>query len=107
LEGVEVVGSAANGLEAVELDRSAAPDVVVMDVSMPALDGIEATRRMLAADPRLRVVILTAFATAGTRRCWPEPLATYSRTPSRRSSSVACDRSPPPTCAIHHPPGGR
>jgi DNA-binding NarL/FixJ family response regulator len=61
LEDVEVVAAAADGLEAVELARTTAPDVVVMDVNMPVLDGVEATRRMLAADPRLRVVILTAF----------------------------------------------
>jgi DNA-binding NarL/FixJ family response regulator len=60
LDDVEVVGVAASGLEAVELASATAPDVAVIDVSMPGLDGIEAMRRMLAADPGLRVVILTA-----------------------------------------------
>jgi DNA-binding NarL/FixJ family response regulator len=54
---LEVVGEAADGLEAVELAARIAPDVVVMDVRMPRLDGVEATRRM----PGRRVLILTTF----------------------------------------------
>lgn len=58
-EDLTVVGEAANGAEAVRLAVELAPDVVVMDVNMPSLNGIEATRRILAAVPECQVLILT------------------------------------------------
>ena len=58
-EGVRVVAEAADGDEAVRLALNVKPDVVLMDVSMPGTDGIEATRKLMAADARQRVVMLT------------------------------------------------
>jgi len=58
-EGIVVVGEAADGAEAVAQARSLQPDVVLMDVNMPALDGIEATKRIRAALPQVRVLMLT------------------------------------------------
>ena len=60
-DDLEVVGQAGDGAEAVELTRRLRPDVVVMDVRMPVLDGVEATRRIVAAGLPSRVVVLTTF----------------------------------------------
>jgi DNA-binding NarL/FixJ family response regulator len=61
-EGFAVVGAAADGEEAVALAGEHEPDVVLMDLSMPGVDGIEATRRLMAARPESRVVVLTSFS---------------------------------------------
>ncbi|MGW7685347.1 response regulator [Kribbella sp. NPDC054772] len=59
LDGIEVVGTAADGVQAVERARELQPDVVVMDVQMPRLDGIEATRSITADSPHIGIVVLT------------------------------------------------
>jgi len=57
-----VVGEAANGEEAVRLATDLVPDVVVMDLSMPVMDGMTATRLVLKAHPVIRVLVLTSFS---------------------------------------------
>jgi len=75
---IEVVGSASSGLEAVSLAAALRPDVVLMDLHMPSMDGIEATRRVRKVSPASRVVIVTAARVrdiaahalaAGAERC--------------------------------------
>jgi DNA-binding NarL/FixJ family response regulator len=59
--GIVIVGEASDGAAAVDLVTCHHPDVVVMDVRMPGMDGIEATRAIIAAEPRTRILILTTF----------------------------------------------
>jgi len=59
---IEVVGEADNGREAVEITRTLRPDVIVMDIAMPLLNGLEATRQILRAAPATRIIILSAHS---------------------------------------------
>jgi DNA-binding NarL/FixJ family response regulator len=60
-DGIEVIGEAASGTEMVRLVKEAEPDVVVLDIRMPEMDGIEACRQILAQTPGTKVVMLTAY----------------------------------------------
>jgi two-component system response regulator DesR len=64
-QGIEVVGRAGNGAEGAALAASVRPDVVLMDLEMPVLDGIEATARIRATSPASQVLIVTASTSAG------------------------------------------
>ena len=61
--GIEVVGEAGNGLEAVRAIPACQPDVILMDLVMPEMDGIEAIQRIVARRPAARILVLTSFAT--------------------------------------------
>jgi NarL family two-component system response regulator LiaR len=58
---IEVTGEAANGVQAVELARKTQPDVILLDLVMPEMDGIQATARIMESNPNTRVIILTSF----------------------------------------------
>jgi len=58
---IEVTGEAANGIEAVELAKKTQPDIVLLDLVMPEMDGLQATSKIIEASPRSRVIILTSF----------------------------------------------
>jgi DNA-binding NarL/FixJ family response regulator len=62
MDDIEIVATAADGIEAVERARSERPDIVLMDLRMPRLEGAEATRQILAALPDTRVLVLTTYA---------------------------------------------
>jgi DNA-binding NarL/FixJ family response regulator len=61
MKGVELVGEAENGAEALKLLKHITPDIILMDIKMPVMDGIEATERALKMNPKLKIIVLTMF----------------------------------------------
>lgn len=61
--GIEVVGECANGRDALETVTNLAPDLVLMDIRMPIMDGLEASEKLLTRDPELKILVLTTFNT--------------------------------------------
>ena len=77
---IRVVGEAADGASAVELAERRKPDVVIMDVRMPGMDGLEATKLMTEKVPESKVLIFTAYSERSLLgRDWPELLPAYER----------------------------
>ena len=112
----ELAGAASSGTEAVELARETQPNVVVMDLHMPGLNGIEATRRIVADSPHITVLVLTMFDDDDSifSALRPAPAATCSRAPTRNRSAPPSRPRPtarsssapswPPGCSPTSPP---
>ncbi len=106
---IDVVAEASNGLEAVEKTIRYRPTVVLMDIRMPELDGLEATRRILAADDTARILILTPRSGKSSTSAIP-PSRLTSRTSCRSSTCATASRQlcwrtrreySPPTAGLH------
>jgi len=100
LEGgndLQVVGVAGNGREAVSEALRLRPDIVIMDIAMPELDGVEATRRIVERCPETRVLILSMYSprSTSTARCRPARRATCSRNPRARRWWTRSERCAP------------
>lgn len=90
---IEVVGEAGSGLEALAVVADSVPDVVLMDVSMPDLDGIEATERIIAQSPSVRIIVITLHedesTVAGALRAGASAFVTKQASPEQILAAVA------------------
>ncbi len=68
-DNIQVVGEAANGIDAMQLSSQLAPDIILMDLLMPGMDGIQTTRQISACQPWLKIIVLTSFV--GDDRIFP------------------------------------
>lgn len=65
-EELQVVGAAANGIEAIEIARRTAPDLITMDLTMPRMDGIECITQLVEMNPQVRILVISALADKAT-----------------------------------------
>ena len=70
-EDIEIVGEASNGLEAVKLAKELQPDVILMDLIMPEMDGIEATKELKKQFPSIKIIMLTSFSDQDKKKLLP------------------------------------
>ena len=90
--GFDVIGEAESGEDAVAVAAAQHPDLVLMDINLPGINGIEATRRIIAADPQTAVLLLSTYS----RRTSPPTPATAARSPTstkRTSAPRSCSTS--------------
>jgi DNA-binding NarL/FixJ family response regulator len=109
-EGIELVGSARSGAAALRLVKTRHPDVVVLDLAMPRMDGLEIARRLHDAFPRVRVVILTGYASPeaegllralGARAFLPKTVSATALLAAIRGAYHAPPSEPSPVRAEH------
>jgi len=94
LPDIEVVGAAADGQQALELVAEHEPDAILLDLHMPVLDGLGATRRLAAEHPGVAIVVLTTYADDGSvwTPCTPGRAAISPKTPTGPTSPARCAR---------------
>ena len=109
VEEIVIVGEAADGSEVAHAVAEHEPDIVLMDIRMPGMDGLAATELLRAHDSAPEVIVLTTFEVDDDvlRACAPAPADSSSRIRRRPTSSVPCGPSPPASrCSPRRSPAG-